>query len=154
MRRSLKFLVVTGMLLIMGNAWAKETELKQIVFQGGQNYDGKDLPSSVDPILKAIKEVDSKATFGFSEGSLLVGLPGVTGKLSVKHDSDCPVNSQFSLADAIAANQKELVKPTLIAWTRIRHPGFEKAELDRYNETENSAEVVLKAPKAGNIIQR
>lgn len=149
------FFCILGVAIISVTAiaWAEvtPTEFNSIVFNDGK-YDGK-FPSSADLVVRAVREIEPKATFGFREGNLLVGLPGT--KLSVKHDSDCPVNSQFSLAqEAIAANHKELVKLTLTAWTQARHKGFERAELDRYNETETHAEVVLKVPKAGNSIQR
>lgn len=146
--RSLKVLLVCIFMMALFGAIAQATEMKTIVFDG-KTYDGKGIPSSVDHVLKAIKAEVPKATFGFKDGSLLVGLPDETGELKLTHNSDCPVNSSFGLEQTTSIAAKKLVKPVTVAWTQVRHPKFGKdeSELERYNQTEGSVEVVLRGPK-------
>ena len=134
-------------LFLLSNASA--SEVSEIVFTSGVTYDGKDIPPSYQSLVEAIKEVHPKATFKVEKEKLLVGVhfEGVSGKiLSIAWQSDCPVNSQYRFQEEKPLLTK-LVKPILVAWTRLRHAGFEDASVNNYRQSDSWAEVVLNKPQ-------
>ena len=139
-------------LLVLGSVWGAgstdQSSVEKIVFTNGVVYDGKDVPVLYQPLVEAIeKAASSKATFSVREGgTLLVGLnPDSAAEevvLSIALQSDCPVNSQFRFQNNNFAIE-EMVKPTLVAWTKLRHPGLKEASVKSYSQDEGRAEVVL-----------
>lgn len=143
--------VLTVVLLVLGSTLgAKSTDhmsVKKIVFTNGVTYDGKGVPSSYQPVMEAIRgAAGPKATFSVREGTLLVGLggpnKGAKEVLSITWQSDCPVNSQFRFQQSDSAIAM-VVRPTLVAWTKVRHPDLKKSKVKTYSQEEGRAEVVL-----------
>lgn len=142
--RKLSLEALVFMLFIPSIGIAADMELTQVVFTNG-TYEGA-IPASYQPVVQAIKEVLPKATFKAVEGKLQVGVKEVKADFSIVCQSDCPVNSQFRYQkpdDSIV----KAIKPTLVAWTKMRHPGFEEASVKDYRQTDVWAEVILNEPK-------
>ena len=137
------------MFYVLGLSLALATQAppNYVVFNNGVIYDGK-VPASYQPLVEAVRAEHAKATFTVQADKLLVGLQ-VDGKkgelLTFRCQSDCPVNSQFSTQEAPPILVK-LVKPLLVAWTKLRHPGFDECTVKNFKHTPTWAEVVLNEP--------
>ncbi len=126
---------------------SKVAEVTRVTFVNGANYDST-VAKNLDPLTVAVREIYPEATFKVEGTHLAVGLnlqDAAKGEiLCVNWKSDCPVNSiyQYSQPQTFAS---EILRPTLVAWTRIHHEhlGLGTADVKSYSEGEGRAEVIL-----------
>ncbi len=119
---------------------APEIKVTTISFENGANFDGQ-IPAAMKPVTDAIAKVYPQATFGLEKDILRVGLKIKdipAGKIvSLKATGfDCPVNSSFEFQESAELAIADVIRPTLVAWTQVRHKhrGLESAKVDRYTE--------------------
>lgn len=149
MVRKIGLCLLAVALLFCVNGVHKAAELSsanvtQVVFKGGATYKDQ-VPDSFGLIADAITKNHPSATFKIEGQRLLVGVKA-NGILTVTWRSDCPVNSQFGVESENPVLAKAVLKQTLVAWTQARHPHL-KGDVERYNETATTAEVILKPQK-------
>lgn len=141
------------LLLFLGRSvGADKVPVQKIVFSQGVSYDGKNLPQGIQGLVAEIKKSYPQATFSGTPGELRVGLTAtgpVKEVLTITWQSDCPVNSQFKVEPKIIiTGLPALMERVMVAWTKARHPGFERSTVKSYWQHHGWAEVTLNEPPA------